>query len=107
MEACETSQFEQQVRALCGLPLGSPELLHSAVMVNLLGELWQCDGTPPDWECVLRVPSAKLRLYGKDAARPGRKMGHYCVLARDCESALRAAELIQQQLLATAPRRCP
>ena len=98
LEACLTSQFEQQVRTLCGLPLGSPELVCSAAMVNLLGELWQSDGTPPDWECVLRVPAAKLRLYGKDSARPGRKMGHYCVLARDCESALRAAESIKQQL---------
>lgn len=100
LEACLTSQFEQQVRALCGLPLGSPELVRSAVMVNLLGELWETDGTPPDWECVLKVPATRLRLYGKDSARPGRKMGHYCVLARDCESALRAAESIKQQLLA-------
>jgi len=105
LEACRTSQFEQQVRALCGLPLGSPELLRSAVMVNLLGELWESDGTPPDWACVLTVPEAKLRLYGKDAARPGRKMGHYCVLARDCESALRAAESIKQQLQRAAPAR--
>ncbi|HRI50838.1 MAG TPA: hypothetical protein PLW65_11705 [Pseudomonadota bacterium] len=51
---------------------------------------------------MLRVPAARLRLYGKDSARPGRKMGHYCVLARDCESALRAAESIKQQLLARA-----
>ena len=105
LDAAATSQFEQQVRALCGLPLGSPELLRSAVMVNLLGELWESDGTPPDWACVLTVPEAKLRLYGKDAARPGRKMGHYCVLARDCESALRAAESIKQQLQRAAPAR--
>jgi len=108
LEACLTSQFAQQVRTLCGLPLGSPELLCAAAMVNLLGELWDSDGTPPHWECILKVPHARLRLYGKEAARPGRKMGHFCVLARDGETALRDAESIRQQLLciqSAPPRR--
>jgi 5-(carboxyamino)imidazole ribonucleotide synthase len=101
IEACVTSQFEQQVRALCGLPLGAPDLVQSAVMVNLLGELWRPDGTPPPWDRVLGSPSAKLYLYGKDVARRGRKMGHYCVLAERDQVyvALRTAEQIKQRLL--------
>ncbi len=78
-DACRTSQFEQQVRAICGLPLGSTELLQPAAMVNLLGDLWE-DGEP-DWAGALADPDVKLHLYGKSAARPGRKMGHLTVLA--------------------------
>lgn len=78
-DACVTSQFEQQLRAVCGLPLGSPELLAPVVMWNLLGHLWK-DGEP-DWSVILSEPRAKLHLYGKAEARPGRKMGHVCVLA--------------------------
>ena len=98
IEACVTSQFEQQVRTLCGLPLGSPELVRSAVMVNLLGQLWGADGAPPDWEGVLQVPCAKLRLYGKELAWPGRKMGHYCVLAHEVEAALKEAAELRHRL---------
>lgn len=78
-DACATSQFEQQLRAVCGLPLGSPALLTPVVMWNLLGHLWK-DGKP-DWSVILSEPRAKLHLYGKAEARPGRKMGHVCVLA--------------------------
>jgi 5-(carboxyamino)imidazole ribonucleotide synthase len=108
MEACVTSQFEQQVRTLCRLPLGATDVTQCAVMVNLLGDLWDQNGTQPNWECILTVPHAKLRLYGKDAARSGRKMGHYCVVARDAEAALRDAERIKQQLSPLGnPRRAP
>ena len=73
-DAAVTSQFEQQVRAICGLPLGSPELLRPAAMANLLGDLW-ADATP-NWAAACRYPDVKLHLYGKDQPRPGRKMGH-------------------------------
>lgn len=78
LDACVTSQFEQHVRAVCGLPLGSTHLLSRAAMINLLGDLW-ADG-PPDWQTLLAHPFAKLHLYGKDQARSGRKMGHVCLL---------------------------
>jgi 5-(carboxyamino)imidazole ribonucleotide synthase len=84
-DACRTSQFEQQVRAICGLPLGAPELLQPAAMANLLGDLW-ADGEP-DWAAALAYPDVKLHLYGKGAARPGRKMGHLTVLAATADEA--------------------
>lgn len=84
-DACRTSQFEQQVRAICGLPLGSPELLQPAAMVNLLGDVWS--GGEPDWAAALAMPDAKLHLYGKTSPRPGRKMGHITVLAPTREAA--------------------
>jgi 5-(carboxyamino)imidazole ribonucleotide synthase len=73
-DAAVTSQFEQQVRAVCGLPLGSPRRLSPVAMVNLLGDLWE--GGEPDWSAALEVPEVKLHLYGKEHARRGRKMGH-------------------------------
>jgi 5-(carboxyamino)imidazole ribonucleotide synthase len=88
--ACATSQFEQHVRAICGLPLGDPRPLSGAVMVNLIGDLWR-DGPPP-WREVLAVPEARLHLYGKDAPAPGRKMGHVLVLDDDTDRALATAE---------------
>lgn len=90
LNACLTSQFEQQVRTLAGLPLGAPDLLRPAAMVNLLGDLWR-DGQEPPWGIVLSQPRAKLHLYGKGEARPGRKMGHFNVLAESADAALRAA----------------
>jgi 5-(carboxyamino)imidazole ribonucleotide synthase len=78
IDACITSQFEQQVRVLAGLPLGDTRLLSPAVMVNLLGELWEQG--EPRWDVILGKRNAKLHLYGKTAARRGRKMGHYTVL---------------------------
>jgi 5-(carboxyamino)imidazole ribonucleotide synthase len=73
-DAAVTSQFEQQVRAVCGLPLGSTELLRPAAMANLLGDLWS-DGEP-NWAAACRFPDVKLHLYGKSTPRPARKMGH-------------------------------
>lgn len=87
-DACLTSQFEQQLRAICGLPLGSTELLRPAVMANLLGDVWQ-DGEP-DWAAACRFPQVKLHLYGKAQPRPGRKMGHLTALAGDRGQAERA-----------------
>lgn len=88
-DACITSQFEQQLRAVCGLPLGSTEMLCPAVMVNLLGDVWS-DGEP-NWERALGYSDVKLHLYGKAEPRPGRKMGHMTALATTAEEALAAA----------------
>ena len=85
LDACATDQFQQQVRALCGLPLGDPRLLSPVAMVNLLGDVWQPD---PAWGELLRHPGVQLHLYGKAEARPGRKMGHYNCLAPTLEAAL-------------------
>lgn len=89
LDACMTSQFEQQVRALCGLPLGATERLCPAAMANLLGDLWR--GGEPNWPAALADDAAKLHLYGKAQARPGRKMGHLNMLAGDRDSAARRA----------------
>jgi 5-(carboxyamino)imidazole ribonucleotide synthase len=78
-DACVTSQFEQQLRAVCGLPLGSADLLRPAAMVNLLGDLWHKG--EPTWAAALAIPEVKLHLYGKREPRPGRKMGHLTALA--------------------------
>jgi 5-(carboxyamino)imidazole ribonucleotide synthase len=84
-DACVTSQFEQQLRAVCGLPLGSPELLRPVAMANLLGDLW--DRGEPDWSGALALPEVKLHLYGKAEPRPGRKMGHLLAFGSDVEEA--------------------
>ena len=96
-DACRTSQFEQQVRAICGFPLGATDLLQPAAMVNLLGDLWG-DGEP-DWPAALALPDVKLHLYGKASARPGRKMGHLTVLAPERVQA-RDRALLARRLLA-------
>jgi 5-(carboxyamino)imidazole ribonucleotide synthase len=80
VDAAVTSQFEQQVRAVCGLPLGSPEVPRPAAMANLLGDLW-VDGEP-NWAAACRFPDVKLHLYGKSDPRPGRKMGHLTAAGR-------------------------
>jgi 5-(carboxyamino)imidazole ribonucleotide synthase len=85
--ACATSQFEQHLRAICGLPLGDPALLRPAVMVNLFGDLWR--NGEPNWEAVLAHPHAQLHLYGKAEVRAGRKMGHILLLDGDANYALR------------------
>ena len=97
-DACLTSQFEQHIRAVCGLPLGSTDLLQPVVMVNLLGDLWKRDKAP-DWDILLRDPAVKLHLYGKREAKPGRKMGHFCVLDPVLETALVKAEKLFEQLV--------
>jgi 5-(carboxyamino)imidazole ribonucleotide synthase len=85
VDACVTSQFEQQLRAVCGLPLGSTERFRPAAMANLLGELWT--GGEPDWAAACALPEVKLHLYGKAEARPGRKMGHLTALAATTDEA--------------------
>ncbi|MGA0024177.1 MAG: 5-(carboxyamino)imidazole ribonucleotide synthase [Burkholderiales bacterium] len=96
IDACATSQFEQQVRTLCGLPLGDPRLLSPVVMVNLLGDAWQRG--QPQWERVFLAPEAKLHLYGKHEARDGRKMGHYTLLGATADAALQKALVIRSAL---------
>jgi len=96
LDACLTSQFEQQVRTLCGLPPGETRLLSPVVMTNLLGDLWQPQ--TPDWGSLFSYPNAKLHLYGKKTVRPGRKMGHFNVLAEDVGQALTVAGQIRQAL---------
>ena len=94
IDACDVSQYEQQVRALCGLPLATPRQHSAAVMVNLLGELWYEDGKghgtyrEPDWSVLHAVPGLRLHLYGKHHARPGRKMGHFVVTGANTEAVL-------------------
>ncbi len=87
IDACATSQFEQQVRAVCGLPLGSTELYQPAAMANLLGHLWEKG--EPNWAAALEDPQVKLHLYGKSQARVGRKMGHLTATGRTTEEAVR------------------
>jgi 5-(carboxyamino)imidazole ribonucleotide synthase len=97
IDACRTSQFEQQVRVLCGMPLGDPSQHTPAVMVNLLGDIWR-DGREPDWAAVLEHPGAHLHLYGKRETRPGRKMGHVTVCEPTVERALEVAMRIRARL---------
>ncbi len=97
IDAHVTCQFEQQVRAICGLPLGSPAQLRPAAMVNLLGDLWQ-DGDPA-WERALAFADVKLHLYGKREARPGRKMGHLTALSASTHVAAEQALAARRSLL--------
>ncbi len=90
IEGCATSQFEQHVRAVCGLPLGSTALLKPSAMANLLGDVWR--NGQPHWAAGLGVPNVHLHLYGKSEARPRRKMGH---LTATADSAAEAAELVR------------
>ncbi len=103
LDACVTSQFEQQVRTLCGLPLGDTRLLSPVAMVNLLGDLWA--DAAPRWERVLRSPCTKLHLYGKREARPGRKMGHYCCLAGSVAKARAEALSLRRSLVRRPAKR--
>ncbi|MDP1645522.1 MAG: 5-(carboxyamino)imidazole ribonucleotide synthase [Thiobacillus sp.] len=96
LDACVTDQFEQQVRVLCGLPHGDTRLLSPVVMVNILGDRWHNGG--PHWDVLLAHPAIKLHLYGKEAARPGRKMGHFNVLDADPAAALKLAKQMRDAL---------
>lgn len=96
IEAAVCSQFEQQLRVVCGLPLGDTSLRQPAAMLNLLGDSWQ--GGTPDWTPCLDQPDVYLHLYGKKEARPGRKMGHITMLADSADEALQKAESIRQKL---------
>lgn len=101
IEASLTSQFDQQLRSICNLPLGSTQLRAPAAMVNLLGDVWG-EGVP-QWGQVLAHPGAYLHLYGKSQPRRGRKMGHLTVLDQDPKSAAVCAWRLRQQLLTGSP----
>ena len=108
MDACVTSQFEQQARAMAGLPLGSTDLLAPAVMLNILGDIWYPSATgdaqrEPDWAAALAVPTAKLHLYGKREARRGRKMGHVTIVAASLREAQADAARVAAALGMQAP----
>lgn len=97
MDACNVSQFEQQVRAICNLPLVVPALKSPVVMVNVLGDAWAKG--EPDWATLQTGPGVHLHLYGKAEARPGRKMGHFNVLDADLGTALARARMAKARLL--------
>jgi len=101
-DACITSQFEQQLRAVCGLPLGSGELLRPCAMSNLLGDLWAHG--EPNWAAAAAFPDVKIHLYGKAGARPGRKMGHLVAFAGDAAD---AAHRVQEARSALIDGRSP
>ncbi len=96
LDACPTSQFEQQVRMLCGLPAGDCALTTPVVMINLLGDVW--GGSTPNWGQLLKKSNIKLQLYGKKEARAGRKMGHFNVLAETTEQAAKLAGKVFENL---------
>lgn len=99
IDACVTNQFEQQVRVLTGLPLGSSRQHSPAVMVNLLGDIWpQNQQVEPAWQLAFHDAQLKMHLYGKHEARPGRKMGHFTVIATSRDDALKSAMQIRSQL---------
>jgi 5-(carboxyamino)imidazole ribonucleotide synthase len=96
VDAHVTSQFEQQLRAVCGLPLGSTEMHRPAAMANILGDLWSSG--EPNWPAACAFPDVKLHLYGKLEARPGRKMGHLTALNHDPEEAYRTVVAARKRL---------
>ena len=103
IDACITNQFEQQVRTMAGLPLGSPRQHSSAVMVNLLGDVWpesfeQGKQTEPDWLVALSNAQLKMHLYGKHEARAGRKMGHFTVISTTRDEAIKQAMQVRADL---------
>jgi 5-(carboxyamino)imidazole ribonucleotide synthase len=103
IDACVTSQFEQQARVLADLPLGDTRQHTPAVMVNLLGDLWFADAAAtiprePAWPDVLRHPAVKLHLYGKAEPRRARKMGHITCLGTSLEAALFTARAVKETL---------
>jgi 5-(carboxyamino)imidazole ribonucleotide synthase len=102
LDGCETSQFEQHVRAVCGLPLGPVGAREPAVMVNILGDAWAWrDGQvvgEPNWTAILAEPAAKLHLYGKAEPRIGRKMGHFTVRGANLDATLEKARALKDRL---------
>ena len=102
LDACAVSQFEQQVRAMCRLPIGNTDLRSAAVMINLLGDLWKA-GEPP-WDVLLRYPDLKLHLYGKKTAQPSRKMGHFCVIGDDAERLRERADALFDEIKGSSCR---
>jgi 5-(carboxyamino)imidazole ribonucleotide synthase len=98
IDACHTSQFQQHIRAITGLPLGKTDTHTPAVMVNILGDLWS--KTPPSWNHLFKNPSTQLHLYDKGEARKGRKMGHFTVLDKNLSHAQKEAEALFLELKA-------
>jgi 5-(carboxyamino)imidazole ribonucleotide synthase len=103
IEACVTSQFEQHIRAICGLPLGDTTLRQPAAMKNLLGDIWPRQASKPqnqpDWPLVLKQPACHLHLYGKHEPRPGRKMGHItCLCDSDPKSMVMQLDELERTL---------
>jgi 5-(carboxyamino)imidazole ribonucleotide synthase len=102
LDACITNQFEQQVRVMTGLPLGSSRQHSPAVMVNLLGDIWpesKATGqTEPAWQLAFAMPTLKMHLYGKSEARAGRKMGHFTVLNTSRDDAIKLALQVRSEL---------
>ena len=98
IDACASSQFQQQVRLMCGLPPADTRLLSACCMANILGDVWGEQGEEPNWAVVLNHPQAHLHLYGKVEPRKGRKMGHFTVLADSADEAYRIAQSLHQQL---------
>ena len=101
IDACASNQFEQQLRAVCDLPLGSTEFLRPAAMANLLGDVWQ--NGEPNFAAALENKNVKLHLYGKQVARVGRKMGHLTALAETAEEAVKIVETARRNLTADFP----
>ena len=99
LDACPTSQFEQQLRAVCGLPLGAATLRAPAAMANLLGDIWELAGGVPNWAAALSDPAVKLHLYGKAVPRVGRKMGHLTATAATTSEAVAAVRAARDRLL--------
>ena len=97
IDANVTNQFEQQLRALVGLPLGDSRLHSQAVMVNILGDIWK-NGAEPAWDKIFARSELKLHLYGKHEPRPGRKMGHYTVIGADQETVIVNAIKAREEL---------
>jgi 5-(carboxyamino)imidazole ribonucleotide synthase len=102
---CVASQFEQQVRAVCGLPLGSTDFMRSAAMANLLGDVWQ--NGEPNWAAALADPRVKLHLYGKAEPKPGRKMGHITATAEAAAEAVELVEAARRRLTPAAEQIAP
>lgn len=98
IDACFSSQFEQQVRLMCGLAPADTRLLQPCCMANILGDVWGGDGSEPNWVVVLQQTQTHLHLYGKKQARVGRKMGHFTVLADDADTAHQVAQQMYHEL---------
>ena len=98
LDSCASSQFQQQVRLMCGLPPANTKLLSACCMANILGDAWGENGEEPNWAAVLNHPQAHLHVYGKAEPRKGRKMGHFTVLADSADEAYRVAQSLHRQL---------
>ncbi len=98
INACSCSQFENQTRAICGLPLGSPDLFSPVIMMNLLGDLWSNPMSSPDWTPFLKTAGCSLHLYGKREARKGRKMGHATITGKSTEQIINKLNKLRENL---------